>query len=52
MIAIQPGIDEREFIQAGTKGIKTAGAGELVGVVLRGLREDHVEVGNVLSASE
>jgi hypothetical protein len=40
------------FIQAGAKGVKTAGVGDMVGVVLRGLREDRVRVGNVLSASE
>ena len=40
------------FIQAGTKGVKTAAVGDLVGVVLRGLREDRVRVGNVLSAAE
>jgi elongation factor Tu len=40
------------FIQAGTKGVKTAGMGEEVGVVLRGLPLDRVQVGNVLSALE
>jgi elongation factor Tu len=39
-------------IHAGAKGVKTARVGDLVGVVLRGLREDRVRVGNVLSASE
>jgi elongation factor Tu len=39
-------------IQSGARGVKTAGAGDMVGVVLRGLREDRVQVGNVLSASE
>jgi len=38
------------FIQAGTKGVKTAGVGDAVGVVLRGLSVDRVHVGNVLSA--
>jgi elongation factor Tu len=38
------------FIQAGTKGVKTAGVGAEVGVVLRGLPLDRVQVGNLLSA--
>ena len=38
-------------IQIGTKRVKTAGAGTLVGLVLRDLREDQVRVGNLLSAN-
>ena len=40
------------FIQAGPKGAKTAAAGQTVGLVLRGVAVDRVQVGNVLSASE
>lgn len=40
------------FIQAGAKGAKTATAGQMVGLVLRGLALDRVQVGNVVSASE
>lgn len=40
------------FIQAGTKGVRTAGAGDEVGLVLRGVPLDRVQVGNVLSASK
>jgi len=40
------------FIQAGAKGVKTAKAGDAVGVVLRGMKLEAVTVGNVLSASE
>jgi len=40
------------FIQAGATGAKTAGAGQAVGLVLRGLAVDRVQVGNVVSASE
>ena len=40
------------FIQVGAKGAKTAGAGQLVGLVLRGLALERVQVGNVVSASE
>jgi translation elongation factor EF-Tu-like GTPase len=47
--AVKTGI---AFIQAGTKGVKTAGVGDVVGLVLRGLPVDRVQVGNVLSASE
>lgn len=36
-------------IQAGAKAVKTARAGELVGIQLRGLSEDRVQVGNRLS---
>jgi elongation factor Tu len=39
-------------IQAGAKSVKTASAGDEVGVVLRGLSVDRVRAGNVLSASE
>jgi len=39
-------------IQAGTKGVKTATAGQTVGLVLRGVKVDRVQVGNVVSASE
>ena len=31
---------------------RATGVGDLVGVVLRGLREDRLQVGNVLTASE
>jgi len=47
--AVKTGVS---FIQAGTKGVKTAAAGDAVGVVLRGLSLDRVHVGNVLSATE
>jgi len=40
------------FIQAGAKGAKTASAGQMVGLVLRGVAVDRVQVGNVVSASE
>jgi translation elongation factor EF-Tu-like GTPase len=39
-------------IQLGTSSVKTAAAGALVGLVLRGLREDQVRVGNLLSAQK
>lgn len=39
-------------IQAGGKGAKTAAAGQMVGLVLRGVAVDRVQVGNVVSASE
>lgn len=39
-------------IQVGTKGVKTAAAGEMVGVVLRGVSVDRVQVGDVLSGSD
>lgn len=47
--AIKTGVSS---IQMGTKRVKTAGAGTLVGLVLQGLREDQVRVGNLLSASK
>ena len=40
------------FIQAGATGAKTATAGQAVGLVLRGLALERVQVGNVLSASK
>ena len=40
------------FIQAGPKGAKTANAGQMVGLVLRGVAVDRVQAGNVVSASE
>jgi translation elongation factor EF-Tu-like GTPase len=40
------------FIQAGSKSVKTATAGENVGLVLRGLPLDRVHAGNVVSGSE
>jgi translation elongation factor EF-Tu-like GTPase len=39
-------------IQAGPKRAKTASAGQTVGLVLRGLALDRVQVGNVVSGSE
>ena len=39
-------------IQMGTKRVKTAKAGDTVGVVLRGVPVDKVQPGNYLSASE
>jgi translation elongation factor EF-Tu-like GTPase len=47
--AVKTGI---AFIQAGSKGVKTATAGENVGLVLRGVAVDRVQVGNVVSGSE
>jgi translation elongation factor EF-Tu-like GTPase len=40
------------FIQSGGKGVKTAKAGDTVGVVLRSMPLDRVQPGNRLSASE
>jgi translation elongation factor EF-Tu-like GTPase len=40
------------YINAGGKGVKTATAGQTVGLVLRGLSVDRVKAGNLLSASE
>ena len=40
------------FIHSGGKGVKTAAAGQAVGLVLRGLPLERVHVGNVVSASE
>ena len=39
-------------IQSGARRVKTAAAGEAVGLVLRGLPLERVQVGNLLSASE
>jgi elongation factor Tu len=39
-------------IQAGPKGVKSATAGDTVGIVLRGVRLDAVRVGHVLTAVE
>jgi translation elongation factor EF-Tu-like GTPase len=39
------------FIQVGPQHVKTAGVGDAVGLVLRGLSLDQVQIGNVLSAS-
>ena len=46
--AIKTGV---AFIQSGARGVKTAAAGDAVGLVLRGLPLDRVQVGNLLSAS-
>jgi translation elongation factor EF-Tu-like GTPase len=39
------------FIHATGKGVTTATAGQTVGLVLRGLTVDRVQVGNLVSAS-
>jgi elongation factor Tu len=39
------------FIHAGGKGVKTAGPGDTVGLVLRGMAVDRVHVGTVVSGS-
>lgn len=47
--AIKTGVS---FIQSGGKGAKTAGVGDAVGLVLRGVPVDRVQIGNIVSASE
>lgn len=39
------------FIHSGGKGVKSAAAGQTVGLVLRGVSLERVHVGNVVSAS-